>query len=308
MSTLQPTKPGENAELARTLDEIGRHLQEQDANPFRVKAYHRAADVLRELDRPVTRLLDEEGPDALEALPGIGSSLARTIEQLARTGHLALLDRLRGETDAEHGFATILGIGPRLAHRIHEFLGIESLAELERAAHDGRLARVPGMGAVRVRGVREALAGRFRRELHPGQPRRTPSEEPPIAELLDVDREYREKAARGRLPRIAPRRFNPSHAAWLPVLHTAREERHYTALFSNTARAHELGATHDWVVVYRDDKAGDGQWTVITARVGTLAGKRIVRGREPECRAYYREPNGADGSPENKRSRRAPAG
>jgi hypothetical protein len=47
-------------------------------------------------------------------------------------------------------------------------------------------------------------------------------------ELLDVDREYREKAAAGQLRSIAPRRFNPSGEAWLPVLHTQRRERHYT--------------------------------------------------------------------------------
>jgi DNA polymerase (family X) len=48
--------------------------------------------------------------------------------------------------------------------------------------------------------------------------------------LLDFDREYREKVAAGRLLRIAPRRFNPSGEAWLPVLHNQRAERHYMAL------------------------------------------------------------------------------
>ena len=56
-----------------------------------------------------------------------------------------------------------------------------------------------------------------------------------------MDREYREQADAGKLPRIAPRRFNPSRAAWLPVLHTRRGQRAYTALFSNTARAHRAG-------------------------------------------------------------------
>jgi putative hydrolase len=89
------------------------------------------------------------------------------------------------------------------------------------------------------------------------------------------------------LPRIAPRRFNPTGQAWLPILHTQRSDRHYTVLFSNTARAHELGTTKEWVVIYRDDAKGDGQWTVITARLGKLRGRRIVRGREAECEAYY---------------------
>jgi putative hydrolase len=103
-----------------------------------------------------------------------------------------------------------------------------------------------------------------------------------VAEILGVDREYREKAARGELVTIAPRRFNPSREAWLPILHTTRGNRHYTALFSNTALAHRLNRTHDWVVIYWDDGIGERQCTVITAEYGALRGLRIVRGRERE--------------------------
>ena len=97
-----------------------------------------------------------------------------------------------------------------------------------------------------------------------------------------MDEEYRTKAAAGQLKTIAPRRFNPQGEAWLPILHTTRGERHYTALFSNTPRAHRLGATRDWVVLYWDGGPGEGQATVITARRSPLAGQRIVRGREDE--------------------------
>ena len=102
-------------------------------------------------------------------------------------------------------------------------------------------------------------------------------------ELLDVDREYLSRAEAGRLPRIAPRRFNPLREAWLPILHTERGPRHYTALFSNTARAHALGRTRDWVVIYADGVLGERQWTVVTDRSGELRGRRVVRGREREC-------------------------
>ena len=103
-----------------------------------------------------------------------------------------------------------------------------------------------------------------------------------MSELLDVDREYRRKAEAGGLARIAPRKFNPTGAAWLPVLHTQREGRHYTALFSNTARAHELGRTKDWVVIYFEHDGHEDQCTVVTEYSGPLAGKRVVRGREGE--------------------------
>jgi putative hydrolase len=43
----------------------------------------------------------------------------------------------------------------------------------------------------------------------------------------------------------------------------------------------------DWVVIYRDDKGGDGTWTVVTSQFGALRGRRIVRGREAECAEFY---------------------
>jgi len=79
---------------------------------------------------------------------------------------------------------------------------------------------------------------------------------PVEVELLDVDREYREAVQAGTLPAIAPRRFNPEKKTWLPILHTQRGDRHYTALFSNTARAHQSDTTHDWVILYQEGESG----------------------------------------------------
>ena len=280
-----------NDQIADLLDETAELLETQGANQFRVRAYRNAAETLRKTLRPVSDILSTDGLDGLKELAGVGDSLARSIQQLAKTGKFALLERLRGDLLAERLFETVPGIGHALATRIHDELGIESLAELQAAASDGRLGKIPGMGQRRVQAVRESLAGRFQMAGTASKPRpESPAEnEPPVAELLEIDREYRAKAAADRLPRIAPRRFNPTHQAWLPIFHTEYEDRHYTALFSNTARAHELGTTNDWVVIYRDDHRGAGQWTVITARMGKLKGQRIVRGREPDCVRYYAE-------------------
>ena len=108
-----------------------------------------------------------------------------------------------------------------------------------------------------------------------------------VAQIVsEVDRLYREKAEAGDLPTIAPKRFNPEGKAWLSVLHTDRDGWHFTALYSNTARAHELGRTRDWVVIYfYDAEHAEGQHTVVTETRGPLAGRRVVRGREAECRA-----------------------
>jgi hypothetical protein len=110
---------------------------------------------------------------------------------------------------------------------------------------------------------------------------------PSAAQLLEIDREYLRKAQGGELPKIAPRRFNPEHEAWLPVLHLTRDGLKYTALFSNTARAHQVGATRDWVVIYWGHDHQESQCTVVTETKGALAGHRVVRGREAECARHY---------------------
>jgi hypothetical protein len=206
---------------------------------------------------------------------------------LLAKGTWPLLERLRGRSQEHAVIATVPGLGPKTAARIHAELGIETLADLEMAAYDGRLACLPGIGRKRLRAVRESLAGRF----HPPRDSEAPGFaavwQPEVAELLSIDEEYRRKAAAGRLLQVAPLRFNPTASAWLPILHARREGRSYTALYSNTQRAHQLGMTHDWVVVYRELSRNKGQWTIVTSRRAPTQGRRVVRGREAECAAYY---------------------
>jgi hypothetical protein len=281
-----PSAPPDNDQVAAQLDRIADLLEAQDDNPFRVGAYRQAAGTLRELAEPAHQLLAREGVEGLRRLPHIGERLSRAIAQYIEGGGIALLEHLQGPAASQALLASVPGIGPKLAARIYEDLGIETLEDLEAAAYDGRLAQVEGFGRKRVRAVRDTLATRLRRRAGQGG-RQAPAGQPPVAVLLDLDREYREQAQEDRLPRIAPRRFNPTGDAWLPVLHATRSDQPYTVLFSNTPRAHELGATRDWVVIYRDDRAGGGQWTVVTARTGRLQDKRVVRGRERECETYY---------------------
>jgi hypothetical protein len=275
---------GGNAAVASRLDEVALLLEEQRANPFRVAAYRRAADTIRGLRRPLKAILEQGGLEGLEALPTIGERLARSIRTLVTTGRLPLLEHLRGDADPEAALTTVPGIGPTLADRLVHELGIGSLEELEAAAHDGRLDAIQGLGPKRIAGIRDVLQARLGR-VRSGSP--NAADEPSVAEILDVDREYREAAARGELQTIAPRRFNPAGEAWLPILHTRRGEREYTALFSNTARAHRLGRTGDWVVIYHDGRGGERQATVVTGTRGALQGQRVVRGREPACEAHY---------------------
>ena len=279
--------PLQNTRIAQRLKEVSQLLHSQQSNPFRVLAYQHAAQTLEQLERPIDELARTEGLEGLKKLPGVGESLARAIQSLVQTGRLPMLDRLRGETEPESLLATIPGIGKKLAARLHHDLEIDTLEELETAAHDGRLQNAAGIGEKKLAGIIGCLTERLGRIRAKGS--HLALQVPSIAELLDVDREYREKAKAGALHLFAPRRFNPTHEAWLPVLHTQRGDRHYTALFSNTARAHQKGKTLDWVVLYADNGEQESQCTIITAEWGILEGRRIVRGREPECIRYYYE-------------------
>lgn len=275
-----------NQEAARLLRDTAELLSQQQANPFRINAYRRAAETLESLDNDAREILRSEGSAGLTRLPFIGDGLAAAIEAIAQTGRLPQLDRLRGTMDPEHLFQGVPGIGPTLAHTIHSALDVDTLEGLELAAHDGRLQNVPGIGPRRGAAIKASLASILRRTA-PAAPSNQRS--PSVAALLDVDGDYRKKAAAGRLSTVAPRRFNPEGRAWLPILHTQRDDWHYTVLFSNTAKAHELGRTRDWVVTYfYDDDHREGQSTIVTETRGPLEGRRVVRGREAECAAYYR--------------------
>lgn len=276
-----------NDAIAARLEHIADLLEAQDANPFRIASYRRAASHLREWDRSAATQFRCGGVEALRAIEGVGEGLAATIAELIETGHVALLDRLESEAEPEKLLQRLPGVGPKLAHRLHDALGIVTLEELEQAAHDGRLDRVDGVGRKKAETIRAALAGMLgRRRAWRGTARSL--DRPSVETLLAVDAEYLAGAARGTLQKIAPRRFNPERTAWLPIHHCARDGWEFTALFSNTQRAHELGRTHDWVVIYYHRDRHEDQCTVITAMSGPFAGQRIVRGREDECRALQR--------------------
>ena len=275
-----------NQHVATKLGEAADLLERQAANPFRVRAYRRAAETVASLDADLQALLEQGGPAALVELPDIGTGIASAIDEILRTGRWVQLERLRGSLDPLSLFQTVPGIGPALAARIHDTLDVDTLEALEAAAHDGRLETVPGVGARRIIAIRATLDSMLGRL--PRQRDRKKIIGPDVALLLDVDEEYRDKAEAGTLHTIAPRRFNPNGKSWLPVLHTERDGWHFTALFSNTARAHELRRTRDWVVVYfYDDHHREGQCTVVTETRGAMVGRRVVRGRESDCRTLY---------------------
>jgi NAD-dependent DNA ligase len=283
-------KPSNNG-IAQALDQIADLLDVQKANPFRIRAYRNSARSVRAAEESLAKLVLEKNMDTVRNFPHIGEGIATTIAEFVNTGRIRLLDRLHGEISPEDVFQQVPGIGQDLAHRIAQELDIHSLEELEQAAHDGTLNKIKGFGSKRLQSVKMSLAGMLSQAaLRKVRKRRSEGlsrNKPPVELLLEVDGEYRRRAKAGTLKKLAPRRFNPEGEAWLPILHTEKEGWSFSVLYSNTARAHELGTVEDWVVIYFENERVEDQCTVVTEKTGSLKGKRIVRGREAECRDFY---------------------
>jgi hypothetical protein len=288
-----------NDQIAEVLERISDLLEVQGGSTFRVRAYRKAARTVRETEDPLVIIVDHEGIEGLEKLPNIGKSISSVILEFIHNGRVSFLERLEGQVSPEDLFTTVPGIGEVLASKIHHELKIDTLEELELAANDGRLQDLGGFGERRVRGIRNTLAAMLSRsgrrrarrglrwlEMHDKD---IEVNQPSVGLILKIDDQYRDKAARGELKTITPRRFNPEKKAWLPVLHSDEDGWLFTVMYSNSARAHELGKTKDWVIIYYERDGDENQCTVVTERSGILKGWRVIRGRESECLSYYRE-------------------
>jgi DNA polymerase (family 10) len=154
--------PLHNADIASVFDEIADLLDIQGANPFRVRAYRKAARVLRDSSRDVVAMV-RQGEDLTE-LPGIGEDLAGKILEVVSTGTCTQLGQL-GE-QMPQGLSELLrlpGLGPRRVKALHDRLGISNLEDLGRAVHAGLVRSVPGLGEKTEQHLAEALANQAQR-------------------------------------------------------------------------------------------------------------------------------------------------
>lgn len=285
-----------NQDIAAVLDHIADLLEVQDANPFRIRSYREGANTIRQANRPVAELVSADRLDELKKMPNIGSGLVAVIADYVHSGQSGLLQQLQTEVDPVEAFAQLPGMDQELAQRVVDQLEVSTFQELEQAVYNGTLEQVEGFDPQKIKALRTSLAGMLSGAAQSRVARkqaeaegRPPPEHPSVALLLEIDAEYRQKAAAGQLKTIAPKRFNPENEAWLPVMSVNRAGWNFTALYSNTAQAHRLGKTQDWVVIYyaRSARSGyESQATVVTGS-GDLAGRRVVRGREMETMQLY---------------------
>lgn len=148
--------------IARMLDEISRYIELGDPNPFRARAFEKAARAVENLDEDLEALVAAGG---LAGVSGIGKATGQIIEEIVRTGSSSYLEELRAQYPP--GIFELLRV-PRLGLKkigvLYSELGVASLDELEAAARDGRLAKLKGFGAKTAEQVLQGIAFARQRE------------------------------------------------------------------------------------------------------------------------------------------------
>ena len=142
--------------VAKLLREYAKRTALRGGNPYRAKAYSRAADSLTALAEPLDKLIAE---DRLTDVPGIGEAIADIVTKLYQTGTHPSLEKLR--KDIPNGvleLLTIPGLRPEKVLRLYKDLGITSLVELEAAAKDDRIKKSKGLGAALQTKILQNLA------------------------------------------------------------------------------------------------------------------------------------------------------
>jgi DNA polymerase (family 10) len=131
-----------NADVASVFNRLADLLEIDGANPFRVRAYRRAAATIEDLPESAAGIV--ASGRKLSELPGIGEDLAGKIKEILATGRCKTLDEVERHTPSTLAALTsIPGLGPKRVHTLHQALGITSLQELAEAAKPGKLRELP---------------------------------------------------------------------------------------------------------------------------------------------------------------------
>jgi DNA polymerase (family 10) len=131
--------------VARLLKEYAQRTSLRGGNPYRAKAYLTAADSLGALSQSLERMI---AAGTLTELPGIGDAIADIVTKLHQTGSHPSLEKLRKEVpEGVLELFAVPGLRPDKILKLHQELGISSLAELEAAAKEDRIRKVKGLGA-----------------------------------------------------------------------------------------------------------------------------------------------------------------
>ncbi|MBI5672030.1 MAG: histidinol-phosphatase [Nitrospirae bacterium] len=148
------------AELFRSMADL---LSAQRANPYRVRAYRRAADALLAIDEDVATLVERQG---LEEIDGIGADLAKKIEEFLETGTVRAYEELKTPLPIEvKNWASLPGLSESLVTYLYFRLGIRTLDDLEKITRSHLLRTLPSFS-----GSEERLLQAVQERIHARKP------------------------------------------------------------------------------------------------------------------------------------------
>src|SRR5262249_9553443 len=114
---------------------------------FKPRAYEKAAVVIGDLEEEVADVYARGGIKALKEIPGVGTSIAESIEELIKTGKVKYYEQLKKKTPVNLAeLSRIEGLGPKSVQKLYQKLHVRNLADLERAAKRGKIAKLEGFG------------------------------------------------------------------------------------------------------------------------------------------------------------------
>ncbi|MER3501351.1 MAG: DNA polymerase/3'-5' exonuclease PolX [Candidatus Fervidibacterota bacterium] len=144
-----------NAEVVAMLEETADLMEIAGENPFKARAYRRAAEAIAALREPIEELARQK---RLSAIEGVGESIARDITEFLQRGTTTRLEQLRTKYPPQlRTLLEIQGVGPRTVALLYDRLKITTVDELEEAAKAGKLTKLPGMGEQKVRNILEGI-------------------------------------------------------------------------------------------------------------------------------------------------------
>ena len=152
-----------NSDVAEVFDNIADFLEIKGEQIYRVLAYRRGAEAIRNLGRDINKVWQDE---QLEDIPGVGKAISEKIAELLSSGKLEYYERL--QTEIPFGLLQVLkvgDVGPKKAARFWKELGIESIEQLEKAARAGQLRQLSGMGEKSEARILESIESLKRRKI-----------------------------------------------------------------------------------------------------------------------------------------------
>ncbi len=137
----------DNEEIARRFERLALLMQIRGDDPFRVRSYRNAAEIIETWPTPLRKIADEEGVKGLQTLPGVGKAISAKIVELLTTGTFEAWERLTAETpETVLDLLRVEGVGLKTATTLHQQFKISSLEDLRKFVEGGGLELVDGVG------------------------------------------------------------------------------------------------------------------------------------------------------------------